>query len=56
MSYPSIEIVCGKCGSVIKKIITLKSIRDVLRPSNGRCSMCGNALNSNEFTINIQKN
>ena len=55
MSYPSIEIVCGRCGSVIKKIMSLKSVRDILRPSNGRCSICGNTLNTNEFTLNIQK-
>jgi ribosomal protein S27E len=55
MSYPSIEIVCGKCGSVINKIISLKSIKDVLRPTNGRCKICGNALNPSEFTIELEK-
>lgn len=55
MSYPSIEIVCGKCGSVINKIISLKSIKDVLRPTNGRCRICGNALNPSEFTIDLER-
>ena len=55
LSYPSIEIVCGKCGSVINKIISLKSIKDVLRPTNGRCRICGNALNPSEFTIDLEK-
>jgi hypothetical protein len=55
MSYPSIEIVCGKCGSVMNKIISLKSIKDVLRPTNGRCKICGNALNPSEFTIDLEK-
>ncbi len=55
MSYPSIEIVCGKCGSVINKIINLKSIKDILRPTSGRCKICGNVLNPSEFTIDLQK-
>jgi hypothetical protein len=55
MSYPSIEIVCGKCGSVINKIINLKSIKDILRPTSGRCKICGNALNPSEFTIDLEK-
>lgn len=55
MSYPSIEIICGKCGSVINKIINLKSIKDILRPTNGRCKICGSALNSSEFTIDFEK-
>jgi hypothetical protein len=55
MSYPSIEIVCGKCGSVINKIMNLKSIKDVLRPTNGRCRICGNVLNPSDFTIELEK-
>jgi hypothetical protein len=55
MSYPSIEIVCGKCGYVINKMINLKSIRDVLRPSSGRCNTCGIQLNATEFTVKMEK-
>ena len=55
MSYPSVEIVCGKCGCVINKMINLKSIRDVLRPSSGRCNICGVQLNATEFTVKMEK-
>jgi hypothetical protein len=55
MSYPSIEIICGKCGCVINKMINLKSIRDVLRPSSGRCNTCGIQLNATEFTVKMEK-
>ena len=55
MSYPSIEIICGKCGCVINKMINLKSIRDVLRTSSGRCSTCGIQLNATDFTVNMEK-
>jgi transcription initiation factor TFIIIB Brf1 subunit/transcription initiation factor TFIIB len=54
-SYPSIEIVCGKCGCIINKIINLKSIKDVLRSSNGRCNTCGIQLNPTEFTVKTEK-
>lgn len=55
MSYPCIEIICGKCGSIINKIISLKSVRDVLRPSNNRCGVCGNALNPSDFAVELHK-
>ena len=55
MSYPSIEIVCGKCGCMINKMINLKSIKDVLRSSNGRCNTCGIQLNATEFTVKTEK-
>ena len=55
MSYPSIEIVCGKCGSVINKMINLKSVRDILRPTNGRCNTCGVQLNVTEFSVKMEK-
>lgn len=55
MSYPSIEIVCGKCGCIINKMINLKSIKDVLRSSNGRCNTCGIQLNATDFTVKTEK-
>jgi hypothetical protein len=55
MLCPFVEIVCGKCGSVIGKMINLKSIRDIMRPTKDRCKVCGIALNSNEFTIKMEK-
>ena len=55
MSYPSTEVVCGKCGAIISKIINLRPIRDVLRTQGFRCKTCGNALNPSDFTIDIER-
>jgi hypothetical protein len=55
MSYPCIEVSCGKCGSLISRIIQLKAIRDLLRPHNGRCKFCGNSLSSTDFIINMNE-
>jgi hypothetical protein len=55
MSYPSTEIVCGKCGATISKVINLKPIRDILRTTNGRCKICGNCLNPTDFSIEVEK-
>jgi DNA-directed RNA polymerase subunit RPC12/RpoP len=55
MSYPSTEVICGKCGAIISKIINLRPIRDVLRTHGWRCETCGNALNPSDFTIDIER-
>jgi hypothetical protein len=55
MSYSSIELVCDGCGSVINKIVSLKSIKDVLRPINDRCGACGVLLDPSEFSIKVQR-
>jgi hypothetical protein len=56
MLCPYVEIVCGKCGSVIGKMINLKSIKDIMRPTRDRCKVCGVVLNPNEFVVKIKKN
>jgi DNA-directed RNA polymerase subunit RPC12/RpoP len=55
MSYPSTEIICGKCGTTISRIINLRPIRDILRGYDGKCKTCGNNLNPADFTIEIEK-
>ncbi|HJU85257.1 MAG TPA: hypothetical protein VJ551_02105 [Nitrososphaeraceae archaeon] len=55
MSYPSTEVICGKCGTIISKIINLRPIRDVLRTNGWRCKTCGNTLNPSDFTIDIER-
>jgi hypothetical protein len=55
MSYPSTELICGKCGTTISKVINLRPIRDILRTHDGKCKMCGNNLNAADFTIEIEK-
>ncbi len=56
MSYPSIEIVCGKCGTSINKMINLKSVKDILRPMSGKCKFCGTILNPASFNLQFEKN
>ena len=55
MSLPSVDVVCNKCGSVIHRMIMIKSVKDVLRPSNGRCSTCGAELNPKDFIVSVQR-
>ena len=55
MSFPSVEITCEKCGGRISRIINMKTIKDVLRPFNGRCNSCGVNLNPSDFELHIQK-
>lgn len=55
MSYSSIEVVCDRCGCIINKIISLKPIKDILRPMNDRCVGCGVLLNPSEFSIKVER-
>ena len=41
----SVEITCGKCGEKIKDMKMLKSLKDVLNPTSGKCPSCGQVLN-----------
>jgi hypothetical protein len=51
----SADVVCGKCGSVIYQMRMLKSVKDSLRGSNGRCPVCGAALNPVDFSVSVAK-
>ena len=55
MSFPNIDLICGKCGITTHKTMNIKPIRDMLRSSNGRCKDCGTILNHNDFSIAIIK-
>ncbi len=55
MSFPSIEIMCEKCGGRIIRIISMKSVKDVLRPFNGRCNSCGVSLNPSDFELHMER-
>jgi hypothetical protein len=55
MTLSSVDVVCRKCGSTIYMMRTLKSVRDVLRPSNGKCIVCGSILNPGDFTVSAGK-
>lgn len=56
MSLSSVEIVCKKCKSTLFTMQTIKSIKDVIRSTNdGRCNICGAALNPSDFTVTVEK-
>jgi len=55
MSCPIIEVYCDKCGSKIKHMIILKSLKDILRPTKYKCSSCGQTLNPMDFSIELEK-
>lgn len=52
----SVDITCGKCGEKVSTIKMLKSIKDVMRPYNGKCPSCGQTLSTSEFTLDVQEN
>jgi len=51
----SVEITCGKCGEKIKDMKMLKSLKDVLNPTNGKCPSCGQKLSTSEFSLDVEK-
>ncbi len=51
----SADVVCGKCGSIVYQMRMLKSVKDALRATNSRCSVCGVALNPSDFTVAVAK-
>jgi hypothetical protein len=55
MSYSSVEVLCARCGCIIKRIVSLKSIKDILRPMKDRCAACGVLLNSSDFSVKVQR-
>ena len=52
----SVEITCGKCGEKITNMKMLKSLKDVLKSSNGKCPSCGQKLSTSEFSLDVQEN
>ena len=51
----SVEITCGKCGEKITNMKMLKSLKDVLNPSNGKFHVGRNYLHQN-FHLMYKKN
>jgi len=33
----------------------LKSLKDVLNPTNGKCPSCGQKLSTSEFSLDVEK-
>jgi DNA-directed RNA polymerase subunit RPC12/RpoP len=51
----SIEITCGKCGETIKNMKMLKSLKDVMKPYDGKCPSCGQKLSTSEFSLDTNE-
>lgn len=56
MIYMSVEVTCGRCGEKIANMKMLKSVKDLIKPYNGKCPSCGQGLSTSEFTIDAQEN
>ena len=54
--FMSVEITCGKCGEKITNMKMLKSLKDVMNPTNGKCPSCGQKLSTSEFSLDVQEN
>ncbi len=50
----SVDVVCGKCGSKITSMKTLKPIKELMNPHKGKCPSCGHAVSTSEFTLDVQ--
>ena len=51
----SVEITCGKCGEKITNMKMLKSLKDVLNPTDGKCPSCGQKLSTSEFSFDVEE-
>ena len=47
----SVDVTCGKCGEKVTTMKMLKSIKDVLKHYNNKCTACGQTLSTTDFTI-----
>ncbi|MEM3127424.1 MAG: hypothetical protein QW769_00290 [Nitrososphaerales archaeon] len=51
----SVEVTCGKCGSIIYTMRILKPVKDVLRPTNNKCPSCGQVLSATDFSVSVNR-
>ena len=51
----SVEITCGKCGEKITNMKMLKSLKDVLNPTDGKCPAGGQKLSTSEFSLDVEE-
>ena len=54
-TWDKVEITCWKCGEKIKDKKMLKSLKDVLNPTNGKCPSCGQKLSTSEFSLDVEE-
>ncbi|GBC74897.1 hypothetical protein HRbin06_00204 [archaeon HR06] len=48
-------IVCNKCKTVLYLGFELKSPKDILKATEGRCRGCGSILNYNNVKLEVTK-
>ena len=51
----SVNVVCGKCGERIHSMKMLKSIRDAMVSTGGKCPACGEKLSASEFNFDVKE-
>ncbi|HZW54672.1 MAG TPA: hypothetical protein VFF30_00125 [Nitrososphaerales archaeon] len=50
-----LEIICVACGGVIYSGFDLKSPKEAIRATEGKCKSCGKLLSSTDFTFEVTK-
>jgi hypothetical protein len=51
----ALEIVCSSCGTLVYAGYDLRYIREVLKPTGGKCKGCGSKLSQSNFSVEIKK-
>jgi predicted RNA-binding Zn-ribbon protein involved in translation (DUF1610 family) len=49
-----VEIACGNCGKVIRKMIKLRSLKDCMHDFCNKCPSCGKSLSVSDFTLEVE--
>tara|TARA_B100001750_G_scaffold248297_1_gene278128 strand:+ start:3442 stop:3624 length:183 start_codon:yes stop_codon:yes gene_type:complete len=49
----TLEILCNKCGSALYRGLELRSTRDILKSTDGKCNSCNSLLSSRDFELDI---
>tara|TARA_Y100000815_G_C13142002_1_gene424672 strand:+ start:251 stop:433 length:183 start_codon:yes stop_codon:yes gene_type:complete len=49
----TLEILCNKCGSALYRGLELRSTRDILKLTNGKCKSCNSSLSPRDFELDI---
>jgi hypothetical protein len=51
----TLEVLCGGCGKVLYSGYDLRSPKEVVRASGGKCTGCGKPIIPSDFTLEVLK-
>ena len=49
----TLEILCNKFGYALYRGLELRSTRDILKSTDGKCNSCNSPLSSRDFELDI---